>query len=105
MKFFYTSENHRKDSLPQSTRKFRRVAEFAQDRMQEKLRSGSGHIIYKDYITPNPPAPAIPQGQNAPKPPDTTTEMPRASSSSISQADYERLKPSGSIGALESNDS
>ena len=44
MKFFYTSEDHLKDSLPQSTRKFRRVAEFAQDRMQEKLRSGSGHI-------------------------------------------------------------
>ena len=51
MKFFYTSEDRLKNNLPQSTRKFRRVAEFARDRMQEELRSGSGHIVYKDYIT------------------------------------------------------
>ncbi|MDC0867619.1 hypothetical protein OAP82_01140 [Paracoccaceae bacterium] len=48
MKFFYTSEDRLKNNLPQSTRKFRRVAEFARDRMQEELRSGSGHIVYKD---------------------------------------------------------
>ncbi len=29
MKFFYTSEDRLKNNLPQSTRKFRRVAEFA----------------------------------------------------------------------------
>ncbi len=51
MKFFYTSEDRLKNNLPQSTRKFRRVAEFARDRMQEELRAGSGHIIYKDDIT------------------------------------------------------
>ena len=51
MKFFYTSEDRLKNNLPQSTRKFRRVAEFARDRMQEELRAGSGHIVYKDYIT------------------------------------------------------
>ena len=51
MKFFYTSEDRLKNNLPQSTRKFRRVAEFARDRMQEELRSCSGHIVYKDYIT------------------------------------------------------
>ena len=51
MKFFYTSEDRLKNNLPQSTRKFGRVAEFARDRMQEELRSGSGHIVYKDYIT------------------------------------------------------
>ena len=37
MKFFYTSEDRLKNNLPQSTRKFRRVAEFARDRMQEEL--------------------------------------------------------------------
>ena len=51
MKFFYTSEDRLKNNLPKSTRKFRRVAEFARDRMQEELRSGSSHIVYKDYIT------------------------------------------------------
>ena len=51
MKLFYTSEDHHKNNLPQSTRKFQRVAEFARDRMQEELRAGSGHIVYKDYIT------------------------------------------------------
>ena len=44
MKFFYTSEDRLKNNLPQSTRKFRRVAEFARARMQEELHSGSGHI-------------------------------------------------------------
>jgi hypothetical protein len=31
MKFFYTSEDRLKNNLPQSTRKFRRVVEFARD--------------------------------------------------------------------------
>ena len=51
MKFFYTSEDHLKNNLPQSTCKFRRVAEFARDRMHEELTSGGGHVVFKDYIT------------------------------------------------------
>ena len=51
MKFFYTSEDRLKNNLPQSTRKFRRVAEFARDRMHEELTSGGGHVVFKDYIT------------------------------------------------------
>jgi integrase len=51
MKFFYTSEDRLKNNLPQSTRKFRRVAEFARDRMHEELNSGGGHVVFKDYIT------------------------------------------------------
>ncbi len=51
MKFFYTAEDRLKNKLPQSTRKFRRVAEFARDRMQSELDVGGGNIVFKDYIT------------------------------------------------------
>jgi len=51
MKFFYTAEDRAKNNLPQSTRKFKRVAEFARDRMQEELDAGGGHTVFKDYIT------------------------------------------------------
>ncbi|MCE8525799.1 site-specific integrase [Ruegeria pomeroyi] len=51
MKFFYTAEDRLKNNLPQSTRKFRRVAEFARDRMQSELDAGGGNIVFKDYIT------------------------------------------------------
>ncbi len=51
MKFFYTAEERAKNKLPQSTRKFKRVAEFARDRMREELSAGGGHIVFKDYIT------------------------------------------------------
>ena len=51
MKFFYTAEDRAKNNLPQSTRRFRRVAEFARDRMVEELASGGGHVVFKDYIT------------------------------------------------------
>lgn len=51
MKFFYTAEDRLKNNLPQSTRKFRRVAEFARDRMQAELDAGGGNIVFKDYIT------------------------------------------------------
>ena len=42
---------------------------------------------------PKPPAPSIPKSANTPKPTDTTTGMPSAGSTAISQADYDRLKP------------
>ena len=51
MKFFYTAEDRLKNKLPQSTRKFRRVAQFARDRMQSELDAGGGNIVFKDYIT------------------------------------------------------
>ncbi|SHK49107.1 Phage integrase family protein [Shimia gijangensis] len=51
MKFFYTAEDRLKNKLPQSTRKFRRVAVFARDRMQSELDAGGGNIVFKDYIT------------------------------------------------------
>jgi integrase len=51
LKFYYTAEDRRKNNLPESTRKFKRVAEFARDRMQQELEAGVGRTVYKDYIT------------------------------------------------------
>lgn len=39
------------NNLPQSTRKFKRVAEYARDRMQSALGAEAGKIVWKDYIT------------------------------------------------------
>jgi hypothetical protein len=39
------------------------------------------------------PVPTIPKSANTPKAQDTTTGMPSAISTAISQADYDRLKP------------
>ena len=40
-----------------------------------------------------PPMPAIPKPSQGPKPQDSSTGMPNAISTAISQADYDRLKP------------
>ena len=42
---------------------------------------------------PKPPMPAIPNPSQEPKPQDSSTGMPNAISTAISQADYDRLKP------------
>ena len=42
---------------------------------------------------PKPPVRPIPKSANTPKIQDTTTGMPSAVSTAISQADYDRLKP------------
>jgi len=41
---------------------------------------------------PKPPMPAIPKPSQRPKPQDSSTGMPAAISTAISQADYDRLK-------------
>ena len=51
LKQYYTADFKQKNKLPPSTRKFRRVAEFAKQRMQEELESGGGRVVFKDYIT------------------------------------------------------
>ena len=50
LKLFYGAETRAENKLPQNTRKFRNVANFAINRMQSELDSGSGKIIYNDYI-------------------------------------------------------
>ena len=47
-----------------------------------------------------PSALSIPKSANAPKTQDTTTGMPSAISTAISQADYDRLKPQGAQAPL-----
>lgn len=49
-KLFYGAEAKAENKLPQSTRKFRNVAEHAIQRMQDELDGGGGKVIYKDYI-------------------------------------------------------
>ena len=52
---------------------------------------------------PKPPAPSIPKSANTPKAQDTTTGMPPAISTAISQVDYERLKPQAAQAPLGSS--
>ena len=49
------------------------------------------------------PVPTIPKSANTPKAKDTTTGMPSAISTAISQADYDRLKPQGAQAPLGSS--
>ncbi|MDC0012948.1 site-specific integrase [Octadecabacter sp.] len=51
LKQYYTVDFRTKNKLPPSTRKFRRVAEFAKQRMQEELTADGGHVVFRDYIT------------------------------------------------------
>ena len=52
---------------------------------------------------PKPPAPSIPKSANTPKAQDTTTGMPPAISTAISQADYDRLKPQAAQAPLRTS--
>ena len=52
---------------------------------------------------PKPPVLTIPRSANRPKTQDTTTGMPSAISTAISQADYDRLKPQGAQAPLGSS--
>ena len=52
---------------------------------------------------PKPPVRPIPKSANAPKAKDSTTGIPPAISTAISQADYDRLKPQGAQAPLGSS--
>jgi len=51
LKFYYAADDRLKNNLPQNTRRFKAVAEFARDRMQAELASGGGRVVFRDYIT------------------------------------------------------
>lgn len=51
LKQYYTADFRQKNKLPATTRKFRRVAEFAKEQMQQELDAGGGRVVFKDYIT------------------------------------------------------
>jgi len=50
LQLYYGAEAKAENKLPQSTRKFRNVAKFAIQRMQDELDGGGGKVIYRDYI-------------------------------------------------------
>jgi transposase len=52
---------------------------------------------------PKPPVPSIPKPSKPPKSQGTTTGMPPAISTAISQADYDRLKPQAAQAPLGSS--
>lgn len=47
---FFATEERIKQKLPENSRKFKPVAEFAKRRMQDELDAGAGKIAFKDYI-------------------------------------------------------
>ena len=77
MKFFYTAEDRLKNKLPQSTRKFRRVAEFARNRMQSELDAGGGNIVFKLMETFVGAAAKGAAGKVAPPPPASSAPRRR----------------------------
>ena len=50
LKFYYTADYKEQNKLPQSTRKFAAVAQYAISRMQDELDEESGKVVYKHYI-------------------------------------------------------
>ena len=50
LKFYYTADYKEQNKLPQSTRKFAAVAQYAITRMADELDEESGKVVYKHYI-------------------------------------------------------
>lgn len=87
---------------------FANTTSFLANKLDSRLKSGDvkkkAAKVRKTGGLPKPPAPPIPKSLNAPKQQQQPANgMPSATSTSISQADYERLKPIGPSGALSSN--
>ena len=89
---------------------FANTASFLANKLESRLKAGevkkkkpakSG----KGIGLSKPAPPPIPKSRNLPKPQDSATGMPQATSTSISQADYEKVKPVRPIGALSANES
>jgi integrase len=49
-KLYYGADEREKNKLPQNTRKFKHVARYAIQRMQDDIDAGAGKVVYKDYI-------------------------------------------------------
>lgn len=50
LKYYFAAAERLKNKLPQNTRRFKQVAEYACERMRNELASGGGRIVFKDYI-------------------------------------------------------
>jgi len=51
LKFYYAADERLKNNLPQNTRKFKQVAEYACERMRNEMTAGGGKVVFNDYIT------------------------------------------------------
>ena len=89
---------------------FANTASFLANKLDSRLKAGdvkkkkpskSG----KGIGLSKPAPPPIPKSRNTPKPQDSVSGVPQAASTSISQADYEKVKPVRPIGALSANES
>lgn len=50
LKFYFAADERLKNKLPQNTRRFKQVAEYACERMRNELASNGGRVVFKDYI-------------------------------------------------------
>jgi hypothetical protein len=87
---------------------FANTASFLANALDTRLKTIGAKSKSKSKPTktvgqPKPPVPSIPKPANTPKVRDTTTGMPSAISTAISQADYDRLKPQGAQAPLGSS--
>ena len=87
---------------------FANTASFLANTLDTRLRSKDAKPKSKSKSAktvghPKPLVPAIPKSANTPKLQDTTTGMPPAISTAISQADYDRLKPKAAQAPLRTS--
>lgn len=50
LKFYFAADERLKNNLPQNTRRFKQVAEYARERMKNETAAGGGRVVFKDYI-------------------------------------------------------
>jgi hypothetical protein len=88
---------------------FANTASFLANKLDKRLKVGD--VKRKKPAKPGkgmglskPSPPPIPKSRNLPKPQDSVSGMPQATSTSISQADYDKVKPVRPIGALSANE-
>jgi hypothetical protein len=87
---------------------FANTASFLANALDTRLRSKDANPKSKSKPRktvgqPKPPAPFIPKSAKPPKSQGTTTGMPPAISTAISQADYDRLKPQAAQAPLRTS--
>lgn len=89
---------------------FANTASFLANKLDNRLKAGD--VKKKKPAKPGkgiglskPAPPPIPKSRNLPKPQDSVSGMPQATSTSISQADYDKVKPVRPNGALRTNES
>ena len=87
---------------------FANTASFLANKLDSRLKAGEvkkkkpGKSSKRIGLS-KPSPPPIPKSRNLPQPQASASGMPQATSTSISQADYEKVKPVRPIGALSAN--